>query len=209
MFYWNLITTFMWKIIGTWNLLCKWRGCYHLACKNWQQTRSLNWPQFMQQWFTKFTEFNESSASVRKSSNPFRSNGKECLLRWALVKVTLYLLRVWKWQVPQNLPIICRYGRWFIKIIWTDKSFCKTVLLDTLFATLINGFCQNLSPWRGIEPWSLIFWPSVVTRDIVSFTSPLQGSFRVYIGHQCHSELNVQCLNMGLKASLSHSRREL
>ena len=48
------------------HLLCKRPKCYH---KHMWETGSLNWAQFMVQWFIRFPEFNESPTPFRKNSN--------------------------------------------------------------------------------------------------------------------------------------------
>ena len=78
MFSLNSVTKiFAIKRVRTCHLLCKSPGCYHssVPARHMWETGSLNWAQFMLQWFIRlpeFTEFTESSAPFTKNSGNYR-----------------------------------------------------------------------------------------------------------------------------------------
>ena len=76
------------KRTRTCHLLCKRPGCYHSASKT-HMRGSLNWAQFMLQWFIRFLAFAEST----DSSTPFRKNSIGHLTIIKIQNISLNLLQ--------------------------------------------------------------------------------------------------------------------
>ena len=70
------------------------QGATTVPARHMWKTASLNWAQFIFQWFIRFTEFNESSTPFRKKLQYYTLGAKKCITVSNYLFLSVYLAKL-------------------------------------------------------------------------------------------------------------------